>query len=171
VVKLPGSEHAGVRVDQITRAIDVMPTILDVVEVDEHVDALQGETLTGMWQAPDRPENRIAIIEGMAFGPEMKGVRTDRYKLVFELSAEQLRTHGRALLPVRPAKAQLFDLLRDPVEQLDLLNGAGRDTDAAIAADLEAALRDVAPSEPVEVQRAILDDSVRAGLEALGYVE
>jgi len=170
VVKLPRSEHAGVRVDQITRAIDVMPTILDVVGVEGYAGDLQGRTLTRMWKAPAQPENRLAIIEGTAFGPEMKGVRTGRHKLVLELSPEQTRAHGRALLPAGPVQARLFDLLRDPAEQIDLLSAA-READAAVAADLETALRDVTPSEPVEVQRVILDDSVRAGLKALGYVE
>ena len=125
IVKLPRSASAGRRVAQVTRAIDVMPTILDVAHVDVPA-AVQGESLRFLWEKTSVP-SRAAVSESLASRSEAKSLRTDRFKYILWLTDAQINTTGRAVIPPEPRQTELYDLLADPLEKSNLLTKPGVD--------------------------------------------
>ena len=90
----------GGTVDELVRNFDVMPTILELADADggSEVDAV---SLTGVIRA--QPSERE--LSGFASFPWKRMLRGQRYKLVESFNG----------------KTELYDLLRDPGEQHDLM--------------------------------------------------
>jgi arylsulfatase A-like enzyme len=169
VVKLPGSEHAGLRIDAVTSGVDVMPTVLDVAGVEGPRARMQGKSLVGLWTGA-READRVAFSEAAAYAEEFKSVRGPRFKLVFEIGPETVARHGRAFAPRVPARRLLFDLSVDPREQRNLLAGTPSRRAEFLAADLETKLRAFVTAEPGEVEEITLDEEALERLRAMGYI-
>ena len=169
VVKLPGSDHAGLRIDAVTRAIDVMPTVLEVAGVEGPRDRMQGTSLVGLWNGAREP-GRTAFSEASAYAEEFKSVRDSRYKLIFQIGPDTVAQRGRSFVPSVPMRRFLFDLDVDPGETSNLLAGASSPRAERIAADLEKKLRSLAEPKPAEVEEVGLDVKTLERLRAMGYV-
>lgn len=167
IVRLPGRRE-GRRIEAVTAAIDVMPTILDVLGLPSPPE-VQGRSLRPLWEGATEWVPRAALSESLSEGEEMKGLRDERHKLVVTLDAETVEKTGRSHLPP-DSPAALFDLARDPHERLDLLSPP-TDADAVRRAEgMEAELRRrlavVGHGEEEPLSPEALE-----GLKALGYVE
>jgi arylsulfatase A-like enzyme len=180
VIKLPGQEWAGTRVASVTRAVDVMPTILDLVQAPTSPDpAMEGKSLRPLWEGSETGV-RIAFSEALAFEYEQKSVRDGRYKYVIEISGTDVERHGRGYWPETP-RQMLFDLLADPAERTNLLAGGrpGEGTDllpwearaAALAVPMDRRLRGYVRESRGRAETVTLSPETLAELEALGYVE
>jgi arylsulfatase A-like enzyme len=120
LVKLPGQSGRGTRVAPPAPAVDVMPTVLDVLGIPRATaPQMEGRSLRPMWEGRE-PAVRLAFTEALAFDSEQKSVRTDRYKYVVEVPAPEVERHGRRFLPEK-ADARLYDLRGDPGEKTNLL--------------------------------------------------
>ena len=170
IIKLPGQLHAGSRVRSVARMVDIMPTILDVVETRTLPSGMQGASLRPLWESSAATPERIAYAEALVGDREMKGIRTDRYKLVLTMDPETVREHGRRHIPEKPARRALYDLRQDPGERADLLRGKGGDR-SALAGGLERALRRHVSEQQGETEEILLDEDTARGLEALGYLD
>jgi arylsulfatase A-like enzyme len=169
IVKLPGSALAGTRVDSVTSAVDVMPTVLEVAGVSAPGGQMQGHSLVGLWEGTGGA-GRVAFAEAAAYRPEVKSVRSARYKLILDIAPETVEEHGRAFVPEVPRGRRLFDLASDPRELHDLLaEDAGADVED-IAAGLEKRLRAFASAAPGDVEEVELDSEAIDRLRAMGYV-
>lgn len=119
MVRLPGSVPEGKRIDRQVRMIDVMPTILDFldIEIGNHmegvslasmlggagkINASEPETSAGAIFAAD-----VAYSEGLLHGPERKCVSRGPWKLIYDLSSRG---------------STVFDRERDPAEMHDIAN-------------------------------------------------
>lgn len=174
IVKAPGGQSAGRRVRSVTRAIDVMPTILGFAGVAGPSE-MEGHGLgVNVASAP-------AVSEAVNQSYEMKSVRDGRYKLIVRIPEDQVRAHGRGYLPPRMA-GWLFDMEADPREARDLLRGATgferlrawvtRAPDPAETAErLSAELRGLVRSQSGGVGAGSMDDETRERLRSLGYVK
>jgi arylsulfatase A-like enzyme len=169
IIKLPDQSHAGSRVNSVTRMVDIMPTILDVVEMRTLPSNMQGASLRPLWESSAADPERIAYAEALVGEREMKGIRTGRYKLVLTMDPQTVREHGRHHIPEEPARRALYDLREDPKERTDLLTGR-RDDHSALARSLERALRRHVSAQKAEVEEFLLDDEAARQLEALGYL-
>ena len=119
LVRLPGAEHAGERVSSLTRHVDIIPTIHEVLDVpllgDEQGKSLvpaiegkpQGLTFLLAQTKTKNAKERVARIEPGVEGwlEERVALSDGKYKLI----------HDVAL-----ARWSLFDLTADPKEQEDL---------------------------------------------------
>ena len=125
VLRLPKAAHAGRRVKEQVRLLDVAPTVLDVLGL-QPATPLSGASLLPLAQGlPDdrrRPSFALADIAGSLSGFELRGqrqsLRTARCKLVWTsshwLDAERV-----------PEREEFYTLDTDPSEQTDLrANGA-----------------------------------------------
>jgi arylsulfatase A-like enzyme len=169
IVKLPGQHRAGTRIRQLSRTIDVMPTILDVLGIEVDVRKLQGASLRLLWEGRERSE-REALSESLSTPREGKSLQRGRYKYILSVDADTVAERGRSFIPERPAAAELYDLTADPEERHNLL--------AAPAADrlrqarlLEAELRRRVDERRGRTERTQLAPETLEGLKALGYVE
>lgn len=171
IVKLPGQRAAGTRVEGVTRAIDVMPTILEQASVDPASNEMQGDSLREMWEDPASAEPRIAFAEGAAFAEEIKGVRTGRHKYVIRIAPDDVQRNGRSFIPERVKGRMLFDLTTDPGEKRDLLAGGAQAAAKGTAAELDGLLRHFVSTQRGQAGEVELDPETIERLRALGYVK
>jgi len=169
IVKLPGQERAGTRVSEVTRAVDVMPTILDLLGYAGDVPAMQGTSLRPAWEGSDTV--RIAYAESLGIPAEAKALRTDRYKYVVSISAADVAQHGRQYVPPEPAARELFDLREDPGERQNLLASPRAGQLAVLAEMLDERLRRHVASQHGQAEKVQLDQETVDKLKALGYVQ
>lgn len=150
---LPG----GVRVAQPVSALDILPTILDLVG-QPVPSGLPGRSLAPLWRTAPAggapPERRPVFLELAPPKPFRWAVVDGDRKLILD--------------PASPATPELYDLASDPGEKLNL---AAREP--AEVERLRAELRTWArknPRAPDQRTRDRLDDDLRKELEALGYL-
>ena len=135
IVSGPGFGE-GQRVDSLVSAIDVVPTILDLVG-EEPLEGLQGQSLRAI--AAQEMEPREAVfMEGVL---NQLGIRTPTHKLIAtdqELLNPRL-ADDLAALKLNPYDFTLVELSSDPGEHRNLLEEPS-DADLALAEQLRAQL-------------------------------
>jgi arylsulfatase A-like enzyme len=169
IVKLPGQRHAGARVREVTRAIDVLPTVLRAIGLRE-TGEMEGSPLQPLFEGGARETiGRTAFVEAIS-SPirEAKAIRTDRHKYVVWSGAEELSAHGRAHVPDEPVEREFFDLRSDPGEKVNLLLAPAAPP-KGLAGILDRRLRELAAAGGVP-EKARLDPQAVERLRALGYV-
>jgi arylsulfatase A-like enzyme len=167
IIRLPG-QKAGRRIPDVTSAIDVMPTILDLLGLPIP-PVVQGRSLRPLWEAPGEWKPRAALSESLSEGEEMKGLRGDRYKLVLSIPASSVQARGRSFVPP-DAAASLFDLMRDPGERHDLLGAESEGPAAQRAQQMDRELRGRLEAAGAPETGVVAPETLE-GLRALGYVE
>jgi arylsulfatase A-like enzyme len=168
VFKLPGGHPAGRRIAEVTRAIDVMPTILEVLGIPGPT-AMQGTSLRPLWEGKD-DEPRKAFTEALTASFESKSLRGGRYKYVLSFDGDRVEEHGRAAVLERADVVELYDLATDPGEQHNLLVDPSPAA-AAIGARLDAELRQIAAERLGQADEVVLDAETLEQIKALGYAE
>lgn len=141
--------YAGSRVQGAVEIVDVVPTVLDYLDLKASA-GLQGRSLLAALDGEGEAERRI-VVRTQSGG--QLAVREGRYKLV------QIRDSGRTLL---------FDLRADPGEQVDL---AARQpaTVARLLRSLAEWQRAMRAQRPTPGASATPDPTVVEALRALGY--
>ena len=178
IVKLPGSQHAGTRVAAVTRAIDVLPTILDIAGIAVP-GAVQGRSLRALWESGSGgvrggEGERAALSESLMGRSEAKSLRTDRYKYILSMTPQEVHRYGRPRLPPMlvtdsgAGAAELYDLRADPGERINLL---ARGTQRELAARYDAELRRAVAARTGRARRVPMDEGTVAELKALGYLQ
>ena len=79
IVKLPNGAAAGTRVDRLVRMVDIAPTLLDVIGLDDQTAAMDGASIVPLLDGSDG-EPRVAPILTKGFGI----IRTDRWKYLLD---------------------------------------------------------------------------------------
>ena len=155
IVKLPGRGPSG-RVDTRVQHTDVLPTVLDVLNLSLP-EGVQGVSMLSAEErdliAVSYPRETLAALR-----PEL-----DRTQWVFY-------RNGSKLIEYSDGTYELYDLDRDPAEQQDLAP-----SDAALVHELRAALLAVREEIPVSAPRPAevgeLDEMTLERLRSLGYAE
>ena len=154
IVVAPGRQ--GMVVDGTVELIDVLPTVLDLLGLPPHPEAMGRSLVPRMDGAPADPE-RVAYEEPFELTIPVRTVISDRYQLIVDTASGARR---------------LFDLAKDPFATVDV---AAREP--AVVATLAAALEahrsaaaaraaGAAPGAPTAI-----DEETRRQLRALGYVQ
>ena len=170
IIKLPGQRYAGTRVSAVCRTVDIMPTILDTLSIPPTGLSMQGVSLRPLWEQPDSPGSRVAFSESLNEPHEKKGVRTDRYKYIVSVSAESVAQHGRHVILDQAQQRELYDLLADPVEKVNLLDSPQREDYLDVAAGLDRSLREHLSQPAEQIEGVQLDPQTIENLRALGYI-
>jgi hypothetical protein len=121
IFRLPGRVPAGLRVPGMVRLVDVMPTLLSLMEI-EPVDGMEGRDLgplfSGEMTAAPAAAGALlkeeAFSEALLYGPEQKSITAFPFKLI---------------LNPQSGERMVFDLGGDPGEQTNLASderGAGQ---------------------------------------------
>ncbi len=153
----PRGVPAGLRIAQPVSALDILPTILELVGQPAPA-GLAGRSLAPLWRGAAAgekgAERRPVFLELAPPKPFRWAVVDGDRKLILD--------------PASPATPELYDLASDPGEKVDL---AVREP--AEVERLRAELRTWArknPRAPDQRTRDRLDDDLRKELEALGYL-
>lgn len=150
LIRLPGGVGAR-RLPQVVEAIDLMPTLLELVGIPEP-PGLQGRSLLPLLRGEDLGA-RVAIGESRFFGGQHH-LANDRFHLLhFEETDE----------------VELYDVRSDPDEQFDLSRRQPLVT-ARLRRALEA-WRQMQRERPAPRAAAEIDPETRKQLQALGYLE
>ena len=148
------------RVSQQVRLIDAAPTLLEIAGVDHRKTNFQGRSLVPLMAGLDL-EPLDAFSEATNVGSQSALRSTDSHKLIHSLIDPQW---------------MLFDLGSDPGELNDLAAQRAERL-RALATRLEAwreenrALRSQINIAGSGVDRVVLDEEMKKGLEALGYIQ
>jgi len=139
----------GLRVKQQARAIDVLPTLLDLMGRPVP-PGVQGTSLTPVFAGKPLPASE-AYIETLypkinMRWAELRGIRTDRWKYI------------------RAPRPELYDLRQDPAETTNVIGNH-----PAEAQQLEAKVKAVS-SDAEKVQTTMADQRTLAQLKGLGYL-
>jgi len=158
LVKLPGGRHAGRRVEEQVRLIDLFPTILDVLGVPIP-RRVSGCSLTPLLTGGERRSSGVGApcswavteIAEVEDGPPTLGIRTGNLKYI-----------------VSPGGEELYDLRDDPRELDPLPEPAAPEALAAFRELAEEIAQLRTRSRAGEIR---LDEKTIRELKALGYVE
>ena len=142
ILRLPGVLPGQARISRQVRLIDVMPTVLEILGV-ENEEHMEGESLlahleggsAGTARGERLFESGTAYCEGMLRGPEKKSVTAYPYKMIYNLDT---------------AEEMLFDIGRDPGER-DNLAGAETEPRAAMEDLLFGAMFDLSETWYIEM--------------------
>jgi arylsulfatase A-like enzyme/Tfp pilus assembly protein PilF len=139
----------GLRVKPQARAIDVLPTVLDLMG-SKTPPAAQGVSLTPAF-AGKQPPPSFAYVETLypkinMRWAELRGIRNNRWKYI------------------RAPKPELYDLVQDPAETSNVIGNH-----PAEARQLEANLKSVT-TDVEKVQTTMADQRTLAQLKSLGYL-
>jgi arylsulfatase A-like enzyme len=158
VIRVPfiiRTPFAGLRariVDDVTRSVDVMPTLLDLIGVTAP-ESIDGQSLiplmTGKVRSLDLEAYSESLYPRLRFGwSDLRALRTGRFKVI------------------AAPRPELYDLDRDPFEEHNVF-----DTEQALGERMIERLREMerAASESAPV-RAEIDAETAAKLASLGYV-
>lgn len=156
VVRVPGRKN-GRTIEQQVGLIDLMPTILDLLDVPHELE-LQGGSLKPLIEGGSIPERPMFMEASQSLLLDV-GVRTNETKYI---RYAQARAH------------ELYDLSADPGETNNLCRhdpGPCRPWSERVdawRAEMDAAVKRLAPLEP---SAATIDDRTREQLRRLGYDE
>lgn len=105
MVRLPGGRHGGARTDALVQFHDLLPTLLDLIGLSAHAEALHGRSFAGVLER-QTDDHREAIITGYHEGVD-RCIRTKRWSYI-----------------ERPAgqEDELYDLQNDRREQRNLIH-------------------------------------------------
>ncbi len=153
---------SGAKIDSVVQAVDVFPTIVDLLGLKLESD-VQGASLAAMLLHPERQVDRFAFIQRR---PSTERDASREFKVTREQYGIRIGDKKYIWAP-REGDEELYNLTDDPQE---LRNIAGKNKQHA--EEMRNAMIKVMnerKSEPVA--EAILDEQTRKKLEALGYLQ
>ncbi|MBI5362031.1 MAG: sulfatase [Planctomycetes bacterium] len=161
-IRVPRPGYAARRVRELARTVDVVPTLLDVLDVDARKLPLQGRSLGPLLRGEstaDAPRMAFSHARRVVPGqPAQFTLRDDHWRLIDE--------------PDTPRR-WLYDRAADPEERLDVA-AAHPEVVARLAALLDrqrAADRWLQRALAAAPEALELDEAARKELRGLGYVE
>ncbi len=161
LLKVPDVEGGRV-IDSIVRNIDLMPTVLDALDLGP-VPGVEGKSLLSLMRTGQEDEPRLAYAEALNTLDDHtpKGLPEDQKDLLFCVVDEEWKLiyHKE-----RPENSQLYHLAKDPMEQENVADRHPRQVERLIGH-----LERLGAMEIQIEDRGALDPDLKARLEALGY--
>lgn len=151
LIRKPGAEDGGTRVEAVVELLDLMPTLLESAGAGRVAQA-QGRRL---FSPGATGEKRAAFATATQRQPGLFAVRTSRYKLLHDIES---------------GDSQLFDLQEDPGELNDL-SSAKPEVVGRLKRQLEDHLADSLALGTLDVESAEMPEDLQERLKALGYLD
>ncbi len=153
LIRLPHSDRKGIRIPGLVRTIDIMPTVLDLVDA-ERPETVQGQSLTAMMVDPDHVGPTYAYSESMAVNLQFG------WSPLYALSSNRFKF-------IEAPRSELYDLGLDPTESTNRLKQIP-DVGAEMRTALDR-LRQIIENGAPDAPEANLDEDTQSMLAALGY--
>jgi arylsulfatase A-like enzyme len=153
LLRVPGRDADARRIEQRVSLLDVLPTLLELLDVPAP-SSLAGRSLVPLLSGEPLPP-QPAFAEGFAFDAKLQAVLDGDWKLIRDLGTGRLA---------------LYDLATDPAEQTDL-SGTRPDQRERLRGLLDATLGTATPTTDPLAMPERIEPETQERLEALGYVE
>ena len=165
IINLPGVSRKTVRVEELVQSIDILPTILDIAQIEPHSGAQgrslvplieQNSTFPGrirwrMLRAFGSDDNSPVAVAATRFRKQQYSIISGDYQLIYKMASPP----------------ELFDLSNDPLAQNDI--AAHHE---ARVLQLVSKLSQIKNAHPrYKASTFVLDQETRQQLETLGYVD
>lgn len=171
---IPGLKPARTVLDNQVRLIDVMPTVLDCLNI-QYDGPVQGESLLKLIRTGKREKDPPALSEYTGQGPEQKAIRLNGIKYIYTPDPNE-RKYGITFRNI--PRYGLFDLKKDPSEKRNIYSDNKK-----LAEQYQAILQEIL-NQSAEIRKSIQQTSPSAneqgarppqdiidGLKSLGYLK
>lgn len=175
IIKFFDSVHRGRRIEDFVRLIDVMPTVLDLLEIDPSDQFLEGKTLLSLLheRRDDRRETARVFISDLA--PDIENnhipgkitLNHGRYKIIINEKYSDSQLAYFLHPPPAVPEIEIYDLETDP-EETDNLALSQPGLVKKMMDFMETRYVPAAKRKPSEVE---LSEEIRRQLRALGYIK
>jgi len=155
LIKLPGSQNAGVRIHEVVEIVDILPTILDYIGI-EPPGYLRGESLLKLIRGHSEYHKNESFCQD-TINKSRYSIRTNRMRLIADLDGN---------------RTELYDIEDDPDEKHDLAQER-----PDVASRLEERLRRMVRMNKERGERletspqSVLSNEEKDRLKKLGYVD
>jgi len=173
IIKFFNSEHAGKKIKKIARIIDIMPTILDALNIGLPKQRLDGKSLFDLLDDKKQENNERIFVSELASNvmkkhvPKKVAINRDKHKFILNHDFKPEDLAYFFLPPPEISQMEVFDLELDPKE---LKNKARENPQWAQA------LLDFLKIHNIQKMKVIpkeskLNKELREQLKALGYIK
>lgn len=154
LIRVPAWRGRARRIPAQVSMLDVLPTVLELLGVPIPHTA-RGRSLVPLMRGRPLPEVPL-VAEGYPYGHDLQSVTLGRFKLIRSL---------------KTGRTRLYDLEKDPKEQVDLSDAQPRTREQLVSAlDGQLGRRPVATPDPL-AQPDTLPLETRRRLKELGYID
>jgi len=153
LLRVPGREREARRIEQRVSLLDVLPTLLELLNVPAP-PSQSGRSLVPLLDGTELPPHPV-FAEGFAFDAKLQAVLDGDWKLIRELQTGRLA---------------LYDLAADPGEQSDLAS-THPDPRERLRTLLDGTLGTATPTTDPLAMPERIEPETQERLKALGYVE
>jgi arylsulfatase A-like enzyme len=157
IMRYPPLIPGGMKQSALVESIDIFPTILDVLNI-EQTAPVSGKSLLPLILG-EETENRSSVFAGTVKGRDLeksglRTIRTDRWKMIVDLKS---------------GRTELFSLADDP-EELRNVYEEEKEVAGALMKDLIAWIESMSQSA-APIRTIDPDDEMRQNLKDLGYLQ
>ncbi|MCP4251147.1 MAG: sulfatase [bacterium] len=158
ILRHPGTLPANTRLPQTARLIDVMPTLLDQLELPEP-EGMQGRSLSPTIAGRPPTQPTIAFAEGVKIGAEQKAAYVGDWKLLITYPTDNSPPYGK-----------LYQIGEDPLEKQDLFSRQQQQAQALSGLLQTQVKENSRRAAGIDVQHRTLTPAQIERLRALGYL-
>ena len=141
-------------VKEQVRLIDIMPTILDLVNIKKNKE-IQGQSLAGILKGEEKPEDRTAF-------------SATRYAQIHFNWSEMQSWRTRDWKYIKSTEPELYNISKDPGEMVNLIDKR-KDIAQSMEKDLDEFFKKTSAPEKKE-NKIEVDEQTKQQLMSLGYV-
>jgi arylsulfatase A-like enzyme len=173
IIKFPGGEHKGKRIDKTARITDILPTILDQMRIKTRNPRFDGTSLLPLIQGKEIIQQSFIsdlALREFELAPSVISIKKDNFKFILneKISSPHVK---RIVRNFDGSQIELYDLEKDPQETKNLAaNIAYRDMCFELLDSINR-LYEQADAVKKERDEVTLDQSLRERLRALGYIK
>ncbi|MFQ6081746.1 MAG: sulfatase [Candidatus Aminicenantia bacterium] len=171
IIKFPQSKFKGKKIKDITRLIDIMPTVLEEMKIDYSEKEFDGKSLINLLSGKEKGD-RVFISDVARniinlHNPKKISINDGRYKLIFNENYPPQDLSFYSFSPSPIPHLELYNLTKDPGEQKNLAFEKKE-----IIEKLLKKLNNVYVStKKGRPQKMTIENELKKQLKALGYIQ
>jgi arylsulfatase A-like enzyme len=171
IIKFPDSKYAGKKIESIVALVDILPTVLDEMDMDPPETDMDGTSLIPILKGRDTKDRTFYADKGdnvlKSRIPQKISTNIEKNKLILnkKFTLEDLsffRFPPPAMLPV-----ELYDLVQDPGETRDISEEKAKIVSQLIRLIEEKSSK----AKKKDTSKAEIDEDIKEQLRALGYLQ
>jgi arylsulfatase A-like enzyme len=171
IIKFPNAEHQGIRIKSAVREVDIMPSILDVLGIDDSGHQFEGQSVLSMLK-PGEKDHRVSV--GYKFAPRY----TDQHQFGYVLRLISANMDDHKLIWKEDVhrrkdilqRIELYNLHNDPEEKNNLAENE-RAVAHRLIEKLDPYYREALKTRLGVIGTRGMDRGLEERLRALGYIK